>query len=71
MWRRVYIMLIDVSEERRLTQYIHGATFQKTAFFIQNSCQPKLMNSTVKFYCHLAQFNLSAIDGTESELPYD
>jgi hypothetical protein len=34
MWRGVEIVLTEVSEERRLTQYLHGATSQKTAFFI-------------------------------------
>jgi hypothetical protein len=37
MWHRVEVVLTDVSEERiasRLTPLLHGATFQKTAFFI-------------------------------------
>jgi hypothetical protein len=34
MWRCVDIVLTDVSEERRLTPNLHGATYQKTTFFI-------------------------------------
>jgi hypothetical protein len=34
MWHRVAVVLTDVSEERRLTPLLHGATSQKTAFFI-------------------------------------
>jgi hypothetical protein len=34
MWRRVDILLTDVPPKRRLTQYLHDATSQKTAFFI-------------------------------------
>jgi hypothetical protein len=34
MWRRVDVVWTDVSEERRFTQDLHGATSQKTAFFI-------------------------------------
>jgi hypothetical protein len=34
IWRRVYLVWTDVSEERRVTQSLHGATFQKTAFFL-------------------------------------
>jgi hypothetical protein len=34
MWRRVYLVWADVSEERRLTQDLHVATFPKTAFLI-------------------------------------
>jgi hypothetical protein len=34
IWRRVDIVWIDVSEERRFTQDLQGATSQKTAFFM-------------------------------------
>jgi hypothetical protein len=34
MLRRVDILLTDVSEERRITQELHCAKSQKTAFFI-------------------------------------
>jgi hypothetical protein len=34
MWRHVGILLTDVPPKRRLTKYLHGATSQKTVFFI-------------------------------------
>jgi hypothetical protein len=34
MWRCVDLTLTDVSEERRLTQDLYSATYQKTTFFI-------------------------------------
>jgi hypothetical protein len=33
MWRRVDLVLTDVSEEGRFTQDLHDDTSQKTAFF--------------------------------------
>jgi hypothetical protein len=36
MWHRVDMVLTEVSEEHRLTLYLHGATSQKTAFISDN-----------------------------------
>jgi hypothetical protein len=48
MWRRVDLVWTYVSEERRLTQNLHGATSQKTAFFIVTAVKPSNLHL---FFC--------------------
>jgi hypothetical protein len=50
MWRRVNLVWTDFSEERRFTQDIHGATSQKTAFFIVAAVQkPQILRIIHRF----------------------
>jgi hypothetical protein len=56
MWRRVDLVWNYVSEERRFTQYLHGATSQKTAFFIVTAM--KISNLTCFGICLSEHFPL-------------
>jgi hypothetical protein len=55
MWRRLELVSTDVSEERRFTQALHGATSQKTAFFIVTAV--KTSNLTHKAHFPIADLS--------------
>jgi hypothetical protein len=56
MWRSVDLVRIDVSEERQFTQDLHGATSQKTAFFIVTAA--KTSNLTYENSVFTMQINV-------------
>jgi hypothetical protein len=45
MWRRLELVWTNVPPKRRFTQDLHGATSQKTAFFIVNAVKTTNLNN--------------------------
>jgi hypothetical protein len=66
MWRRIDLVWPDVSEERRVTQDLHGATSHKTAFFIVTAVKTSNLTIIVGYIngIQFIGFGFSACDET-------